>query len=450
MNYLLINTGKMNMNHSLYQNLRKVLFLLTFFLTLGPVLAQNGSDTLRKRNLYRPNSSGQNDSNFRHESPDTLLQVNQDSIDARLKFMQDSLLARMQFVQDSIQAREIFVRDSIQRRKEILDSLTFLKAELPRLLEASLKTFSKDVIVHHNNIQIIGDSVLSNYVSLTLPFTIDQPYTPWKSIINLSNKPIKLSINTQAKKITAIQAPGFSCSFSYSARNPVLRINGKSSIVNKSSGKLYKVPIDSVWFDRRGNVMKIKRYFQFYQATSQYQKGAFLFVHLTQVKQFEYGPDHHMTRYHITNFCDRWKAQDEKKVCIIMTYTITKQANSYILTRKTDPENNYADGTFTYEFNDRNNLKSVAFVNNRNSENWKTIVEMNEAGNVSRYVYKNKGSVHKTLLVNYYMDNPGARHKVETITCIFEDDGVSYYQSNNTTGKTRERNRMTMEWSPWR
>ncbi len=430
--------------------IRQKTFFVFFaiLLNLNFISAQSDTDTLRGRNLYRPNSEKHQKVNLMKESSDTLKQVDQDSINVRLQFIRDSIAARMQFIQDSILAREKFVRDSIQRRKEILDSLTFLRNELPPLLEASLKTFSDDVIVVSSTIRIVGDSTLSNHTSLILPFTIDQPYAPWKSVINLSDKPIKLTIDTLKNKIMAIQAPGLGCSFAYNPRNNSLIISSKSSIVSKSSGKLYKVPVDSVWFDRRKKVSKIKRYFEFYQATSQYQKGAYLFTHLTQVKQFEYDAAGHLSRYQITNFCDREKVQDPKKVCTNMTFTILKQGNSYLLTRTTDPVNNFADGKFTYEFDSGNNLKSVSFVNNKNSENWKTIVEVNESGYVSRYVYQNKGIVRKTLLVNYYPEK--AKQKVETITCLFEDDGVSYYQVNNTTGKTRERNRLTMEWSPWR
>ncbi len=437
----------MNISYIPGANLRKFLILILCFFSLSQTYAQSSSDSLRGKNLYRPNSYTQQEAETIQESADTLLPVNQDSIDARMKFIQDSIAVRMQFIQDSILAREIFVRDSIQRRKEILDSVIFLRAELPRLLEATLKTYSKDVIVFNNKIQIIGDSMLNNYISWILPFTIDQPYIPWKSTINLSNKPIKLTIDTIAKKITSIHAPGLSCNYSYSSRNNILIINGKSSIVSKASGKLYKMPIDSVFYDRAGNVIKIKSYFRIFQANSLYQKGAFLFNHLSQVKQFEYSSSNHMTNYQITNFCDRARVQDAKKVCNIMAYSILKQGNSYILTRTTNPVNNFADGKFTYEFDSRNTLKSVAFVNNKNSENWRTIVEINESGHVSRYVYQNKGAVHKTLLINYY---PQGKNKVETTTCLFEDDGVSYYQVNNATGKTRERNKLTMEWSPWR
>ncbi len=428
----------------------KILLLLTGILFIVQLPAQTTSDTLRSRNLYRPQTLRQDDVRLNQDSLDSQAQINQDSIDLRLQYIRDSLDARLRFIQDSIIAREKFVRDSIRRREHILDSLTFLRAELPRLLEASLKTYSDNIIVYNKRIQIVGDSILTNYTSKVLPFTIDRPYTPWKSVINLSDKPIKIIIDTIAHKITAIRAPGISNSYSYSARNNILRINSKNSIVSKPGGKLYKVPIDSVFFDRRGNVSKIKRYFHFYQVTNQYHRGAPLFLHLSQVKQFEYSADNVMTKYQTTNFCDRWRAQDEKKVCNIITYSINKQGNTYILTRQTDPVNVYADGWFSYEFDHMGNLKSVAFNNTKNSENWKTIVELNDAGNVSRYIYQNKGAVHKTLLVNYYLNDPGAKYKVETITCIFENDGVSYYQVNNTTDLSRERNRITMEWSPWR
>jgi hypothetical protein len=433
-----------------HSNLYKALVLLVCILTLSRLNAQTSSDTLNGRNLYRPNSINRQNQDTSYEKQEAFIQVNQDSIDARMRFIQDSIAIRMQFIQDSIIARQIFVRDSIQRRKEILDSLKFLKIELPRLLEASLKNYSEDIIILNNQIHIVGDSMLSNYLSLVLPFTIDQPYRPWEIKINLSNSPPNLVIDTNANKITAIQSPELSCAFAYSKRNNILIIKGKSSILNKQGGKLYKVPVDSIWFSRQGKVLKIKKYIQFYQVTSQYHRGAFIFNHLSQVKQYEYGPNNNLTKCQITKFCDRWKAQDPRKVCNNMNYLIMKQGNSYILTRTTDPVNKFADGKFTYEFDSKNTLKTVSFVNTGNSENWKTIVEVNDAGYVSRYVYQNKGAVHKTLLVNYYLDDPRAKHKVETITCLFEDDGVSYYQVNNATGKTRQRDKMTMEWSPWR
>jgi hypothetical protein len=408
--------------------------------------AQDSSQTSEAKHLYRPASERVHDSTLAaiEIEKDS---VTQDSIDARLKFIEDSIHIRLQFIQDSILARELFVRDSIQRRQRMRDSVLFLHAQFPRLLEASLKTFSDDIIVSTGKIDIIGDSTLTDFTSINLPFTIDQPYTPWKSTINLSNNPIKFTVDTIKKKITSLQSSKYTCSFVYGRNANVLRIEGKSSIANTRNGKLFKVPIDSVFFNSQGRVTKVKRYIHFHQATANYRKGAPLFLYLEQVKQFEYA-NNNLAKYQNIKFCKRERTSDPKKVCNIFTCSVAQQGNKYILSRQSDPANAYADGTFTYEFEQEDLLKSISFKNVKNTENWTTYIEVNEEGNVSRYIYKNKGAVHKTLLVNYNI--PGSKYKVETITCIFEDDGVSYYQVNNATGKNRSRDKLTMEWGPWR
>lgn len=423
------------------------LFLLLF--TLVPSLFMNGQDsstTSDSRHLYRPASERLNDTADIAEIQYQADSIDQDSLAARLKFIQDSIQARLQFIQDSILAREIFVRDSIMRRQRMRDSVLFLQSQLPRLLEASLRTFSDDIIITPGEIQIIGDSVLTNYTCILLPFTIDQPYTPWKTTINLSDNPIKFTVDTIRKKIISIQTSKIICSFVYGKNPNILRIEGKPSIANIPSGRLYKVPVDSVFFSKNGRISKIKRYIHYHQVTSNYRIGAPIFLHLTQIKQFEY-IGNNLAKSQTINFCDRQRASDQKKVCKIIDYTITQQGNQYLLTRSTDPSNVYADGKFTYEFEQGDLLKSISFQNVKNSENWTTYIEVNEKGNVSRYIYKNKGAVHKTLLVNYNV--PGSKYKVETITCIFEDDGVSYYWINNMTGKSRHRDKLTMEWGPW-
>ena len=95
-------------------------------------------------------------------------------------------------------------------------------------------------------------------------------------------------------------------------------------------------------------------------------------------------------------------------------------------------------------------LKNVAFTNLKKTENWKTYIELNDEGNVSVYIYENQGAIRNSLMINYYLNDPDAKYNVETISCAFEDDGVSYYQKNNMTGKSRSRDKMTLEWSPWR
>lgn len=402
-----------------------------------PVYSKHVRDSLRRREKLVSDSIRARENFLR------------DSIDARLKFIRDSIEARLQFIRDSLEARRIFVRDSILRRQRIIDSLTFLKTQLPPLIEASLRAAKDDIIIYTDKIKIVGDSTLSNYTYRLLPFNLTLPFSPWESTLNLSDNPIKINIDTVKHKIVSIKTPYIKCSFKYGRNNNMLRINEASSILNKRSVKLYKSPFDSVFFNRRGNVVKIKRYIQYYQVTGNYQRGAPLFLHLSQVKQFEYNANNLVTSQQTVSFCDRWSTKDEKKVCNIITYTLNKQGNNYILIRRNDPVNDFSDGTFNFEFDNRNNLKSVSFKNVKNSEDWKYFVEVNTDGYVSRYVRQNKGAVHQTLLINYYLDDPNARHKFETITCTFEDDGVSYYQRNNTTGKERVRDRMTGEWSPW-
>ena len=429
-----------------YLKLRALYCLFIFLINVFSLFAQDSSQNTETRNLYRPPSerlqdtSSWNDDHFGADS------VNHDSLEARLRFIEDSLLSRRQFILDSIRAREIFVRDSILRRERMRDSVLFLQAQLPRLLEGSLKTFTDDIIIVPGRIDITGDSMLTDYISIILPFTTDKPYTPWKSIINLSDNPVKFTVDTVSKKITTLRTPAFECSFRYGHDINILRIESKASIAGTRSGKLYKVPVDSVFFDNRGRVVKIKRYIHFHQVTGNYQKGAPLFLHLTQVKQFEYSGDV-LTQYHVTKFCDREQASEPRKVCSILTCNITKQQNRYVLSKHSDPPNEYADGIFTYEFDPVDLLKSISFRNVKNTEDWTTFVEVNEDGNVSRYIYQNQGAVRKTLLVNY--NPPGSKYPVETITCIFEDDGVSYYWINNTTGKSRQRDKLTMEWGPW-
>ncbi len=429
---------------------QKVFLILFGLLLFSQLIAQNTPDSLRVRYYYRPSSAKQQDSIAIPDSQYVRQQFVHDSIEARLEFIRDSIQARLKFIQDSIIAREKFVRDSIQRRKRILDSVTFLQAELPRLIDASIKTVKEDVIIYTSKVIIIGDSILSNYRFNIVPFDISKPFTPWKSTINLSTNPIKFTVDTIKRKITSIQAPFFNCTYMYGHNRNILRINEQGIIVQNSMGKLYKAPIDSVFFDRFGRITKIKRYNQFYKLVNNYQKGAPLYLHLSQVKQFEYNSANEMTKYHVVNFCELRSGQTENKVCNIVTYTINAQGRTYAITRHNDPVNEFSDGVFTVEFDYKYDPKSLSFVNKKNTENWKCFVELNEAGNVSSYVYQTNGVVERTLLVNYYLDDPHAKHKVETITCTFEDDNISYFQKNNTTGKSRTRDRLTLEWGPWR
>ncbi|MBN1598929.1 MAG: hypothetical protein JW894_11605 [Bacteroidales bacterium] len=422
------------------------------------ILQIHYSEAQSTRHLYRPQQERLEQANsdsvpeqagYNADSIAARRQFMQDSLEARIQFVRDSLEKRAVFVRDSIAAREAFVRDSIARRERMLDSLRFLQSNLPALLDASLKNFLDDVVVFTGNVYIIGDSILNNYSIRKLPFTIDKPYTPWETTINLSDKPVLIKVNKNQHKITSIVAPEFESYFQYERNKNILRINEKSSVVNRSSGKIFKSPIDSVFFDARGRVVKVKRYLQLFQVTAGYQRGAPILLHLSQVKQYDYTPAGDLLKYEIVNFCDRWKATDEKKVCYIVTYNISKKGNGYTLNRKQEPENDYADGTYSYEFDQQGRMTKIAFKNLKNSENWLTFVETNLQGNVSRYVYQVNGKVNKTLLINYYPDTLSG-NRFETITCLFEDDGVGYLQRNNTTGKIRERNMMTGDWGPWK
>ena len=400
--------------------------------------AQNNSDTISNKYLYHPPSI---------EKQDTI--VLSDSLLQREQFIRDSVEARLKFIQDSLVAREKFVRDSIQRRQRILDSLTILKRELPLLITATIKTITEQLIIHHTPINIVGDSTLSDFTYYIAPFSLSEPFTPWKSTLNLSDNPVKIQTNALTHQITAIKASFFNCKYNYNVKNNLLVINEQEIVMSNRSGDFYKVPLDSVFFDRLGRIVKIKKYIQFHQLANNYQKGAFLFIHLSQVKQYGYNSANLLTTYQEINFCDRWKITEPVKVCNILDYNISNRGKIYSVAKKNDPSNDFSDGTYVIEFDNDYNPKSQSFNNSRNTENWKCFIEMNESGNVSRYVYQRKGKVNETLLVNYYLDDPQAKNKVETISCYFDDDGISYRQLNNTTGKSRERDRLTLEWGPW-
>lgn len=379
---------------------------------------------------------------------DQLDQYKLDSIAAREQYLQDSLLARQQFVQDSIIAREAFVRDSLLRRQQIIDSLTFLTEELPRLLEASVFLLNRELVINTSDINMVGDSILSDYEYTLLLTSLSKPYLPWKAKVNLSDNPALIDIDTIHSVIKNINTPGINDFYAYNRGDKVIKIIRQGMFASKHSKKYYKAPVDSIFFDANHNITKIKRYYMMYSATDSYQRGALLFNFLYQVRQYTYTGTE-LSSYETVKFCDRWQKSDQEKVCNISNYTIQKQAYTYIVNRNNNPANAFSDGTYRYEFDNVGNMRSVSFRNNSGTENWKTFVEFNEHEFVSRYVYQENGIVNRTLLVNYYLDDPNAKHKVETITCTFEDDGISYYQRNNTTEKSRIRDRMTGEWSRW-
>jgi len=400
------------------------------------------------RHLYRPQNYNleeiaNSDTNKVNEQSDNV----SDSI--RAKHIQDSLYARQIFIRDSLLKRQLFVQDSILKRKRMIDSLQYLQKKLPVLLEAGLWLNSEQIITDFGKIEIIGDSVLNNFPYVILPFSFNQPYTPWISSVPLGPGSIKIDYKAPQGKISLLKTSRQNLSFEYPQAANLLIINEPGIVVTKTGKKFYKVPFDSVFFNEKGKIAKIKRYAHFHSANDSYQKGNFLFTHLYEVKQFDYNQDNTLKYYEVVSFCDRWIGTEASKVCTIVKYTVSKVGNSFNITRQNNPANNYSDGKFVYEFDNIHNLKFVTFNSVNNSDNWKTVIELNEKGHVSRYIYYVKEKVNNTLIFNYYLDDPKAKNKVEAISCTFEDDGISYYQKNITTGKSRVRDHFTGEWEPW-
>jgi len=426
----------------------KALLILFGSFCMAGVHAQ--TDTLNGKNLYHPERFKVRDTLNIPVSPDESSQYSGDSLEQRAQNIQDSLMARAQFLKDSLMAREQFIRDSIQQRKRRIDSLAFLQRELPVIFDAYLKTIKDEIIVRNYNIDIRGDSVLTDFDYLFLPFNLTQPYTPWKVSHSLTGKTVRIIIDSTIHKITSVQAPFMKCTFAYGNHNTVIVINELSAIQNDRSGQFYKTPLDSVFFDGANRVIKIKRYVQFYSIINKTQRGTPLFLNLSQVKQYQYAPDGRISQLQVVSFCDRWKVYEAAKVCNIVTWNFSVRDNTYLLTRHNDPANTYSDGTFMFEFDEKENLKGLSFQNLAQTENWKRIVELNEDGNVNCYVDWKNDRVVQSLCMIYHLKDPGAKYPVETITTTYEEDGVSYYQKNNTTGLSRIRDKMTMEWGPWR
>ncbi len=429
----------MNTSRLYPPTLRGVLLLVIGLSVFCNVFSQFSPDSLKERYLYRPQQTDQNKDTIK--TPDNQYIYEQP--------VSDSLAIRLKFIQDSILAREQFIRDSIARRQRMLDSLTFLQRELPVLFDAYFKTVKDDIIISNEKTEIIGDSVLGDYRYLILPFSLDQPFTPWKIRFGLTGRDVIIQADLASKKITGIQAPFMNCTFSYNDKNLII-INELSGIVRNQYGQYYQTPVDSVFFDRQGRIVKIKRYIQFYQLVNPNKRGAPLFLHLSQVKQYTYGQGNQLTGFQIVNFCSRWKETEVHKVCNIINYELSKKNQVYSLTRRNDPPNNYSDGTFTFEFDVNNNLKGVSFNNMALTESWQRSIELTADGNVNCYVDKVRGMVKQSLCMIYHLNDPGAKYKVETITTVYEDDGISYFQRNNTTGQSRIRDRMTLEWGPWK
>jgi hypothetical protein len=362
----------------------------------------------------------------------------------------DSVAVRAQFVIDSLMAREQFIQDSIRLRQRRLDSLFFLRGELQELLGAYFRTTREDIILRDYEIEITGDTALGDFIYFYLPFSVSQPYIPWKVRAILAGTRVKLVVDTVLRKITSIQTPQIRCSFAYGNPGGILVIHEQPVVQNNWAGHFYRMPFDSLFFDRQQRIVKIKRYVQFYSVVRDNQRGSPLFLNLSLVKQFTYGKDNRITQYQVVKFCDRWNAFETGKVCSIINYSFTGQDSTLRLSRRNDPANPYSDGTFTYEFDSRENLKSISFENLSKTENWQRSVELNSRGHVNCYFDKTNGIIRQSICFIYHLDDPLAGHPVETITTVFEKDGISYFQRNNTTGRSRTRDRMTLEWSPWK
>ncbi|RLD76382.1 MAG: hypothetical protein DRJ10_13655, partial [Bacteroidetes bacterium] len=108
--------------------LRKIIIIFLGLLSFSQVSAQIDQDTTQNSEKQNPNLIIQNDTT---------------------SFSSDSaLIKRQEFITDSLIARETFVKDSLYHRKQILDSLTFLKQELPKLIAAAIKSVNEEIIIY--------------------------------------------------------------------------------------------------------------------------------------------------------------------------------------------------------------------------------------------------------------------------------------------------------------
>jgi hypothetical protein len=100
-------------------------------------------------------------------------------------------------------------------------------------------------------------------------------------------------------------------------------------------------------------------------------------------------------------------------------------------------------------FDKPGNLKSISFQNVAKTENWTREIELNKDGFVNCYMDKANNVIVQSLCWIYHQE-ANAKYPVEEIVTTFEKDGISYIQRNGTTGKVRTRDRMTLEWTPWK
>ena len=382
------------------------------------------------------------------DTSDERLQFIRDSIAAREAFIQDSILKREAFVRDSIERRMAFIRDSIYRRNRRIDSLNFLVDKLPILFEASIKSSSDFIIIKQSRLIREEDTALSNLIFELLPFNLDKPYMPWRNTFSFKDGSVKINADTIKKTITRLKTPYFTYTYEYNPNQKIIIMKGRERVLQKRSGKLYKAPLDTVFFDPRGRIAKIKKYNIYYQLVNN-KKGPLYFTDLEEVKQYTYANGNNISEMEVVKFVDRDQPFSPVKVSSIFNYYIEQNGSKYLVRRNQRPINDFADGVFTYNYHPNGILESVAFNNNKNTENWKTIIETDKQGNATRYIYEDKGVVSRTLLINYNKD-PNAKYKFETITCSFDKDGICQYQFNNTTRKSRSRDGLTLEWSDWR
>lgn len=421
--------------------MRAMLLSVTILLVqlYGSSAYSQPTDTLKGRNLYKPQWQ---------QAADTIRKPGED-IEVAIP---DSawLEKRAQFIRDSVLAREQFVRDSIQRKQRMRDSVTFLRNELQVLLEAYFRAVKDDIILKALKIDLVGDTALGDFVYTTLPFGVRDPYVPWRMRNLLTGQQVQFTLNNKTGKISAVRTPQIRASFEYGGAGNVIVIQQPPVVQNNYYGSFYKLPVDSVFLDRYKKVAKIKRYVQFYSLVNKNQRGDPLFLNRTQVRQYEYEPGGEIVKYQEVRFCERYRAYEANKVCSILNFAFSKEGSTYRLTRRNDPVNNYSDGTYTFDFDNQEYLTSISFKNTANTESWARTIEMNPEGNVSCYFDKTNNLITQSICFVYHDKDPGAKYPVETITTTFEKDGISYLQRNNTTGQSRTRDRMTLEWGPWR
>lgn len=351
-------------------------------------------------------------------------------------------------VEDSL-AHALFVRDSLERRQKMKDSVVFLRNELQGLLEGYYTAIKEDIILRFYQIAIQGDTALGNFTYMIIPFGVRDPYIPWKGNITLTGRAIRYTLDAQKKRILGIKTPQMAATFTTSKNGKILIIEEAAVIQKNATGSFYKKPVDSVYYDSQKRIATVKKYLLFHSLETGNSCGPLLFTNRTQVKQYEYNPDHTLKFYKITRYCERSKAYESNKLCSSLTYTISNGNGTCQVVRQNEPANAYSDGTFTFYFDMPDNLHSISFLNIAKTENWTRDIELNKDGFVNCYLDKSNNTIKQSLCMIYHKE-PNAKNPVEEIITTFEKDGISYFQRNSTTGQIRTRDRMTLEWTPWR